>query len=602
MHSKFRSYVHDLECLWRGGTHFRRTRVNAFRNEYVALSYTWTPSEHEDQESGQYCVEDWDCNTLEPSKVRNCIFERILRYMDHVGAYPLWIDAHCIYQDACDTPGCGHARCTQKREALQAMDLVYQLSSHPVALLGRPLRTEAELHLLARILGGDFVTTVATNIRVAREALHLLHEITRDSWWGRAWTFQENYRGGERMRLLIRHDPSLERQKLRYLDFDKIPGELCIASVLFSQEATRLCLALQRMADLPPDDKASVDNVLRAAGRYSIALSKSRTMTPTVIADIQARGLSKPWDRLPIVANCCQYSVRLDGEALSQQRQSISLSVLAMCLLNGEIIDNGNNRMIPAANLTPSKFLEEYVFQGFIAPTDEDRRLTFNKSCRLTAVELTASGIATNGHLWKLGRVIDTARFREKLPWINNKNGRLELEQRRCLLQLVLELAGLGYDLLADKIDRYLAADADAEPPRYEFKSFTDMYLHRMATELVAAIEARKKLRLGTIWDPTGQSTPYRAVFVWPGERNDAADLGTTFVFTSVWEGNLGSYIHDANDIDRHVSLEVDLESHSRRGGVPRLRVRRGLLGMCFFDGCPRTRVVFPWPRALQGI
>ncbi|KAM3562072.1 hypothetical protein ARSEF4850_002920 [Beauveria asiatica] len=43
-------------------------------------------------------------------------------------------------------------------------------------------------------------------------------------------------------------------------------------------------------------------------------------MTSTIIADIEAR----------------------DGEALSLQRRSLSLSLLAMCLLNGEILDNND--------------------------------------------------------------------------------------------------------------------------------------------------------------------------------------------------------------------------------------------------------------------
>ncbi len=114
------------------------------------------------------------------------------------------------------------------------MDLVYQRSEHPVALLGRPLWTRAELQLLARILSGDLVDntkfrlSAATNIYEATEALLLLYEITRDKWWGRAWTFQENYRGGTRMRLLIRHNPMLENQKFQHPMFGKIPGELCV--------------------------------------------------------------------------------------------------------------------------------------------------------------------------------------------------------------------------------------------------------------------------------------------------------------------------------------------------------------------------------------
>ena len=73
------------------------------------------------------------------------------------------------------------------------------------------------------------------------------------------------------------------------------------------------------------------------------------------------------------------------------------------------------------------------------------------------------------------------------------------------------------------------------------------------------------------------------------------------FAFTSVWQGDPGSQIYDANDIDHHATLEVE-KVFLGSDGVPHLRVRRWLLGMCFFDGCPRTIMVFPWPRALQAV
>jgi hypothetical protein len=125
-----------------------------------------------------------------------------------------------------------------------------------------------------------------------------------------------------------------------------------------------------------------------------------------------------------------------------------------------------------------------------------------------------------------------------------------------------------------------------------------------MASELAAAIRARRKLRLGSIWDSTGQPAPYRAVFVLSDEDEDKdeADPPAAFVFTSAWFRDPGSEAHDANDIDRHVTLEVSLEKPLIGDGPPRLRVRSWLFGMCFFDGCPRTKVVFPWPRALKAI
>lgn len=325
-------------------------------------------------------------------------------------------------------------------------------------------------------------------------------------------------------------------------------------------------------------------------------LPESSCMTPTVMADIEARKLSEPRDRLSLVANCCQYPIRLDSDALKLQQRSLSLSVLAMCLLNGEILDNSKGDMASAAVLTTSEFLKKLMFQGFNAPEDDTRRLTFNKGCRLTDVELMAEGIAARGHVWKLGRVIDTSTFCWKLPWIDNPRGRLTRDQRKLLLQLVLDLKGLRHFQLAEKMDDYLAADADAGE---DYTCFTDMYLHRMATELADAIGTGQKLRLGAIWDSTGRYAPYRAVFVWSDEEDNGTYLPPAFVFTSARQGDPGSQSHDANDIDRHVSLEVELEE-PLGSRTPHLRVRRWLHGMCFFDGCPRTKVIFPWPQAYR--
>lgn len=607
-HDKFLGFISCLQCLRPDGTYLRRTSIDAFVQKcYLALSYTWEPSEYEDPESGRYSVEDWAGNYLIPSKVRDCVLDRVLSYMRYVKVQVLWIDAHCIRQDTCRVAACTrHPSCIEQSDAIQAMDLVYQLSEYPVALLGRPLRVESELQLLARILSGKFVDksinrlSMAIAFDEAREALWLLREITRDAWWTRAWTFQENYRGGQEMQLLIAHDSSLEQQKLRLEMFGKISGELCIQSVSFSKQATRLCLALRRVENkLSPNEVCWIDGVLRAAGRYALVLPESSAMTPTVVADIEARGLTKPWDRLAILANCCQYSVRLDGEALRQQNHSLSLSILAMSLLNGEILNNDDDGLNLMTSITTSKFLQRYLFAEFSAPTDGTHRLTFNKGCRLTSAKLTAEGISTNGHLWKLGRVVDTSMFPRKLPRIDEPNGRLKLDQRKRLLQLVLYLFRQRYRDLAGHIDGYLADDARAGK---SYVKFTDKYLHRMATELATAIEAGRKLRLGRIWDPTESCSPYSAVFVWSngGGYEGEAYPAPAFVFTSAWFRDPGSDAHDANDIDRHVSLEVSISLN--RDGVPRLRTHAWRLGMCFFKGSPRTKVVFPWPRALQAV
>ncbi|EFZ04529.2 hypothetical protein MAA_01603 [Metarhizium robertsii ARSEF 23] len=549
-HAKFRSFITNLQCLRPKGNRLHRESINAFRQRGIP-------------------------------------------------------------QNTCGVDYCtGHAHCAQKRNAIQAMDLVYQLSQHPVALLGWQLTVESELHLLTRILSGDLVSGIsnrefrlskATSIYEAKKALWLLWKITHDLWWERAWTFQENYRSGSRMRLLIRHNPSLESQKLRYHLFGKIPGELCISSVAFSAQVTQLCLAIRGAAEsMRLNDLRRIDNILQAAGRYALILPESSCMTPTVIADIETRGLTQPWDRLALIANCCQYPVRLDSEVLCRRSQSLSLSILAMCLLNGEILNNSNDDTTSVAGLTTSVFLKRLIFRGFSAPEDDNRPLTFNKGCRLTDVELTACGVVVKGHLWKLGRVIDTSTFWPKLPWIAEPRGRLTLWQRKRLLQLVFRLHDLDHDWLAERIDGYLAADANT---RKDYRSFTEMYLHRMAVEIAATIQSRQKLRLGSIWDAGGCSSPYRAIFAWTGEDTEmTCQPPPAYVFTCARQGDPGSYGHDANDIDRHVSLQVELNVPLGSCSLPQLRIRRWLLGICFFDECPRTRMVFPWPRVLHAV
>lgn len=613
LHTKFRPFVKSLQCLQLNGTQLSRTSIDAFRKrQYVALSYTWDASEYEDDTLSGYLVQDWDLPSFQPSEVRKCVLDRIFRYMNDKGISHLWIDKHCNHQrdETCEVKGVkdcvAHPACVQHRDAMQAMDLVYQLSDHPVALLGRPMRTESELNLLVDIIRGGLVDgehkfqrSQATSIQKARDALSLLWKITQDRWWGRAWTFQENYRGLPRMQLLISHDSSLEEQKLRCRTFGKIPGELCVPSVDFSTKATRLCLALRRMAGLLPAEQQQLEEVLSAAGRYVHLLEDTSSMTPTIVADIEARGIQEPWDRLAIIANCCKYPVRLKIKELSRPNRSLSLSTLAMCLLNGEILDNGKDDMESVAGLTMSKYLKSSMFRAFNAPEAESRRLSFNKTSRLNDVRLTVDGIATTGHLWKLGCIIDTARFPRRLPSINEPDGRLDLDSRRRLTQLESYLSGQGYSELAGQITRYLAADV-----RPAEDSFTKMHLHRMATELAAAIEAGEDLRLGVIWDPEGGWVPYRAAFLWPDEVYDEPHPPKdVYAFTSMRQGDGRSEAHEYNDIDHYyVSLIVDMEEPVGGGAVPRLRIRRWLNGMCFFTGCPRDEVVFPWPRTLQEV
>ena len=619
-------FLNGLECFYvgrdniRGDTLLFREWINANKNkEFVALSYTWSPSYYEDKARDGYFVENRTEKECFESPVRGCVFRRIIKYMNHLpmgNKKLLWIDRHSVPQKVCKDISCQCLPCDQKWVAIQSMDWVYKLSNYPTSLLGRPIKSIEELDLLYSILkgrlfeGDDTTRTFRLRDTTSRsevgQSLELLYAITSDYWWQRAWTFQENYKAGKKMSLLIPHPPCLDQQKCRYVIFGDIQGELKIQSSHLSRQATRLCKAFEYTTGIQTtqEEKRVIKYIMSRLGRYTILLEESESMSPAIIADVEARGITDPWDRLPIVANCCDYPVRLDTRKLQQHRHSLSLSMLTMYLLNGEILDNDTSPRGFASNMTTSEFLKAYSFNKMLSPEDK-RSLAWNKGCRFIEVELTHAGIMTKGHLWRLGQIIHTNGFENQLPSVDMPRGdELDLFKHKCLTRLCQVLRSLYQHTLATCIEDYLFEDAAGRRP-YEIG---ENYMYMMAREVASAIEEGKSLRLGRLQDAEGGSHPCTAIFVW--DNNDCPGDGSSngepeFAFTSLQPKDTECDGHDANDTHRHVSLQVDSPdtiASQERSNVPRLYTKRWLLGMCFFVGYRRRKVVFPWPPALRCI
>ncbi|KAI1806890.1 hypothetical protein F4811DRAFT_82032 [Daldinia bambusicola] len=612
--TEFLSHIlQNLECLYCPDvgdaiTKLRRCEVidlKAGDNNYVALSYTWAPSADEnDEKSGRYLVQDRNRNTFSPSDVRDCVLDRIIKYMRAKEVNLLWIDRHSIPQQTCEDPTCLCWPCNRKRQSLQSMDQVYKLSKHPVALLGRPIRAEYELDMLCKILKGDFVIMdgeekgwkfkKTTDLRYARYTLKILDDIINDLWWQRAWTFQENYQGGTKMTLLIRHLEPFEREKRNCGIFGRISGELCVNSTEFSREATKFCQAFRGVPILTEEESDKIEHILSRTEKYTVSLKESEPMYPAIIANVEARGIKDPWDRIPIIANCCSYPLRLDVQKLKKGGVSLSLSILATCLLNGEILDNTPSRYFER-NLSISQFLKHYCFNKIRSPLNLNQRLTYNKGCRFSKVKLTNAGIETEGCLWELDQIIRTTGFENQLPDVGAFYcGRIKLDEYRRLIRLHQELEKRGScKKLSGRVGDYLSRIREGNM-RYRFGEENYML---MMVEVAKAIEEGKTLRLGRIWEPhNGKQNPYSAIFVW----GDTPHKDPAFVFTSL------QYRKNVKDPHRHVSLQVDLGDRGDRGDrgdyIIRLYVSGWLLGVYFFQKVLQRKVVFPWPPALEYI
>lgn len=624
-HGKSLDFVRHLECLRPSGQcktdedeliqpDFSRERINAFQNEeYMAVSYTWDAAEFESRESGGYLLESRG-ETTELSNTRNIVFDRAIPYMRYFGIENLWIDRECIVQE----PG------VEKEIAINAMDLVYQHSKYPVALLARRIETELELHLLTQLLEGDLAYkneqdgSLLLGRRQTRETvwrtLKLLEAITSDRWWTRAWTFQENYRGGIAMRLLIPHADFLESQKAAHEKvFGGLRGELDISSAQFHEVVTILCLAFEPKT---VSEEGLVEKILLKAGRYSVLLQDPDqngvdvamlSMSPIVVEDIMARDFADPWDCLAIIANCCQYSVRLNSLELKNRGCSLSVSILALLLLNGEILRNAPNEepgdgLLALRNLTLTDFLQTLAFDKF-SPPDEEFGLTFNKGCRFFDVTLSLDGLQTHGHLWCLHRVIEAKYLIPRLP--RNRS------TKNVLRNLVRYIRRLGESKLASALDKFLHSKqrSRSNVTRYQ----PSRYMWTMAKELASAVFEGKALQLGSLWNSSGVRPPSQGIFICHDEgdesegdesegddsEGDEGDDSERYAFTAFRPRSSGSSGY-SNDLDRHVSLEVDIGAHS--DVRPRLYVRRWIHGLSLVQGSPQMDVTFPWPRVLTDL
>jgi hypothetical protein len=572
----------------------RRNRIiiRQPRESYIAVSCPWRLPEDESPARGRYTILSAGVGEDTPSSVQDVVLDRVINFAARHRVYSFWIDRDCI--DQTDS-----LQNTEKEMAIQSMDLVYGHSQYPLGLLFLRLDSEEQLYLLLGILVRKFITVPCDHQhpmlkqRVSRgkasKVLGLLHLITSDLWWDRAWIFQEDYRASTKMTLLIR--TSIPRPHIPY-KFGNTPGELEVNSANFREAATLFCLAYRRkLNNIEEEDSITCDRVLARAKRYQI-LHKynkmSEGMSPTIFSDIGDRGISVPSDLLAIAANCCDYSIRLDTQNLNAAGCSLSLSILALYFLNGEIIKNGK---MYKANLSGNifKFLKGQSLA--FNPPVEEKELTFIKHCRFTNVRLSREGIITSGCLWKVCKKIHTRYFTTqfKQDWRVYPKG-LSGYQRSRLSQLAKEIGQMGYGDLSKDLGDYLYEDAQSSKSVYPSKQYKDF----MAEKIVQAMGKGRPIYLGRL----SGSGLYRGIFIHKQYRKQKLNESHAFTAWSCAQGLVDGKPTERN-MDKFVSLEVEVDGFTS-DGVPRLTTKRWMNGLCFFNRQSQRKVVFDWPACLR--
>jgi len=114
-----------------------------------------------------------------------------------------------------------------------------------------------------------------------------------------------------------------------------------------------------------------------------------------------------------------------------------------------------------------------------------------------------------------------------------------------------------------------------------------------MVLEVSHAIKAGRPVLVGE----TDENDSYRAIFV----PESGMRLLPQSVFTSWYNSEDKRFQNPGEKITKHASLEVDVdECDAGVPSAPRLRTRRWINGLCFFDRSAKREVIFPWPDTFQ--
>ncbi|KAF9885869.1 hypothetical protein FE257_012247 [Aspergillus nanangensis] len=425
---------------------------------YVAVSYCWQSAEPVPSHTPQPEITNY--TTIQtPSGPRPPIappgvLHRAMRFAAHYDEPFVWIDQECIEQ----------ASPADKEHGIQAMDLVYQRSVRPVGLLACSITTQTQMDMLIALIEG--IDIPLTQMDVLLETLSL---VAHDPWFTRAWILQESVVGGLAMTLLIQHDPSLTKP----VTLGDLRGEVEIdlLALINGFEWASTCV------DRVEPDIVDRDMVGRLRGAmHKIASAQPGHVPPSwtaiddggdpeyrqtcnaaqALAFLELRQNERIPDRLAILANLCDFPVRVNTLVVEERGYGLSICAFVLALLNGDL------SLVGAYQRGGKR--EESLGFSWGPPRDwkicsidwEDDSYLY----RLVEPEILLGGLALSGWVWCVDRPLDMRDMRDKYRDVAS---RVDVEADAAVLRvLVLEvmdtlvkrLRDLGLVSLARLIDQ----------------------------------------------------------------------------------------------------------------------------------------------------
>jgi hypothetical protein len=371
-------------------------------DHYVAVSYCWPQGANTEQpaEGHEYHVRDLN-GVVRPARAPANVLRRAIDVAISCGFHMIWIDQECLPQPTENSPPEDKE---EQQKGIQAMDIIYSRASVTAGLL-----SDAEVTSQEQL---DAITAIRRHQRPAEDdgfvdlrhptdvderTMHLFMEvmssIITDRWYTRAWVAQEALSAGKSLLLVLSQRQGLPKQsdftlerpvtatsKLR-INWETASSQIFVLPVEALQETIDMAQSLLPASLIPRADRPSGN--IRTAHRlialkrqmeelniylhvYKEASENTRWLVgaaeapglryvldcASAVRMLRSRGCRDVQDRIAIIANMCNYHIRLNTAKMGQRCQSLRLAILTLALANEDYsllvpdlyaIENGMN-------------------------------------------------------------------------------------------------------------------------------------------------------------------------------------------------------------------------------------------------------------------
>ncbi|KAL8697742.1 MAG: hypothetical protein Q9201_006956 [Fulgogasparrea decipioides] len=360
----------------------------------------------------------------------------------------IWIDQECIDQnDPLD-----------KENSIQEMDMVYQESDHPIAVIGFEFTTQAEADAFSSICDDAYFSFDPSQIEILEEILLVLCEV---EWFERAWTLQESVSAGLSMTLLF-GCPGLRKSS----HFGPTPGvfEISIWNFQHAMVSVRNLVEEGLAAGVWPNSRSAV----QVSNCADVLWNYLPTISPNYIAGTpyplkrdsshrqvcnasQALNYLNPRlnsvfpDRLAILANLCNYDYRINTKVFDLPGRSFTVCVHTLAILNGDmsLLGGYSDKDLKLTDKSAwfMGLAEDARSYGKLVYPNDDTDLQLNAygfswgpkpyAClkkliyleengnlfRLTPATLSVQGLRVRGVIWDVDSTVPVPRTQSAFAW-----------------------------------------------------------------------------------------------------------------------------------------------------------------------------------------